>query len=218
MVVPGQDPVLVFLNGGELELYEGVSRVWLPNLGAGTNSVQSSIGQIRFTALTNGTAINMVTLQAMDVSVELQVTGTIMRASGAVGLRYLNHTLGLWGLFDDTVSNDFRPSASASSGTNVLLNASDADVFDGFGQTWMVRPSQTAFEFQDRPWNFFSFWHTSYRPSFTSPSRTAAEEQAAVAACADVVDVDMRDSCVYDVLVTGDVRLLALVGYCCALT
>ena len=211
MVVPGQVPVLVVLNSGELELYGGNARVFLPNLGA-ASSVQSSIGLIRFTALINGTTITKVTLQAMDVSVELQVTGTIMRASGSVGLRYVNHTVGLWGLFDDDVSNDFKPSASASSGANVLLSASEESVYDDFGQTWMILiESQSAFGmFQDGPWGYWSFWHPRYRPSFTSPSRTPAEEQAAVAACSSVVDIDMRDSCVYDVLVTGDVSPLVV--------
>jgi hypothetical protein len=209
IIVPGQGPLLLVLNAGEIELYNGNARVSLPLLGSEGTSIESSVGTVRFTAFLNGTSITRVTFRFSGISIGFQVTGTILRASGAVTRDFSNRTLGLWGRFDGDASNDFEPSLYSGSGSStLLLNASDEEVFDDFGQTWMIRSAASSGFGQflsTSTLHFNALYNPSYEPSFSSSSGTAAKEQAAAAACSSVVDLEMRDACVYDVLTTGDV-------------
>jgi hypothetical protein len=208
LVVPGQPPVLVILNQGSIELYNGATRVTLPiSVGNEEQEIESSIGEISLSARLNNTVIVRATFQFSGISVAFRVSGNTMRITGAVDRAiYMNRTAGLWGLLDGNTTNDFLPSSTTASA--ILLNASEGDVFVNFGQTWMIQSaSMSVFGsfLSTSSFHFNEFYYPDYVPSFTSPVGTEAEEQAAAGACAAVQDDVMRDSCIYDVLSTGDV-------------
>eukprot|EP00730_Choanoeca_flexa_P004918 TRINITY_DN11841_c0_g1_i3.p1 TRINITY_DN11841_c0_g1~~TRINITY_DN11841_c0_g1_i3.p1 ORF type:complete len:544 (+),score=101.56 TRINITY_DN11841_c0_g1_i3:1358-2989(+) len=205
-MVPGQDPVLVMMNEGTLQLYLGSDRLSLPAAEAGQQEFFSSVGQVNILARHNASHVTRVVLRFHGASLAFEVVGSMLRVSGSVADSYQSRTVGLWGRYDGNVSNDFQP--SSSNVPVVVQSASEEDIFDDFGQTWMIRSAlQSAFSrfVSTSPFHFGKHYHPSYRPVFTPPGVSIEKQQAAEAACAGVEDDAMRTACEFDVITTNDV-------------
>eukprot|EP00039_Didymoeca_costata_P001063 m.49337 g.49337 ORF g.49337 m.49337 type:complete len:1181 (+) comp10612_c0_seq1:164-3706(+) len=214
-----QYPVIVSSVGGaedsDLNVYIGEDPADQSLLATnGTFEVQDFGFDV--TTVENKTTLSVSLLSGMRVTIEL-VGGAL---APVVYFDEDAFSVGLYGAADGNVTNDFMiPNGTVYDTTTLptTKSARDRFLFDNFGKKWEVSARGNSSLFNklpaDAPVSIINITNDeivtaeTFRPLFGdepeffgSPERKALAE----AACADVVDANKRELCIFDVIATNN--------------
>lgn len=186
-----------------VDVFNGSTRVVFPLTPTATTTFVHESGlTIERDTSTTETRLALKIITPSGLRVEGTEVNGVWVLSCSVPESFVGRSIGLLGRMDGNGSNDF----TNSDGIVVDVDSSSEIIFNDFGQTWMIQDSaSTLFQgLSDSAQAFEEFFAPLYVPTFEAPTLTAAQQEAADAACASASTETIRLGCVFDIAVTGD--------------